>query len=50
MAWLGKIGTDSISIREKCKHLMFDRLSKMFEAQALKDRLEKVLIEVYIDN
>ncbi len=38
MAWLGKIGTDSILIREKHKHLskMFDRVSKMFEAQRLK--------------
>jgi hypothetical protein len=30
---------------------MSDRVSKMFEAQALKRlRLEKVFIEVYIDN
>ena len=39
VAWLGKIETDSILIREKHKHLSktSDRVSKMFEAQALKD-------------
>jgi len=39
VAWLGKIETDSILIREKRKHLskMSDRVSKMFEAQVLKD-------------
>jgi len=39
VAWLGKIETDSILIREKRKHLSktSDRVSKMFEAQALKD-------------
>jgi hypothetical protein len=39
VAWLGKIETGSILIKEKCKHLfkMSDRVSKMFEAQALKD-------------
>jgi hypothetical protein len=39
MAWLGKIKTDSILIKEKRKHLSetTDRVSKMFEAQALKD-------------
>jgi hypothetical protein len=37
LAW--KIETDSILIKEKRKHLtkMSDRVSKMFEAQALKD-------------
>ncbi len=36
LAW--KIETDSILIKEKRKHLykMSDRVSKMFEAQALK--------------
>jgi hypothetical protein len=36
LAW--KIETDSILIKEKHKHLskMSDRVSKMFEAQALK--------------
>ncbi len=39
VAWLGKIETASILIKEKCKHLskMSDRVSKMFEAQPLKD-------------
>ncbi len=39
MAWLGKIETDSILMKEKCKHLSetSDRVSKMFEAQGLKD-------------
>ncbi len=39
MAWLGKIETDSILIRERRKHLSktSDRVSKIFEAQALKD-------------
>ncbi len=39
VAWLGKIETDSILIREKRKHLSktFDRVSKMFEVQALKN-------------
>ncbi len=39
MAWLWKIETDSILIKEKRKHLSktSDRVSKMFEAQALKD-------------
>jgi hypothetical protein len=52
VAWLGKIETDSILIREKRKHLSktFDRVSKMFEAQALLKIEEKVFIEVYIDN
>jgi hypothetical protein len=38
VAWLGKIETDSILIREKRKHLSktFHRVSKMFEVQALK--------------
>jgi len=37
LAW--KIETDSILIKEKRKHLskMSDRVSKMFEAQELKD-------------
>jgi hypothetical protein len=37
LAW--KIETDSILIKEKRKHLskMSDRVSKMFEAQAIKD-------------
>jgi hypothetical protein len=52
MAWLGKIETDSILIREMRKHLskMFDRVSKMFEEQALLKIEEKGFIEVYIDN
>ncbi len=39
VASLGKSETDSILIKEKRKHLskMSDRVSKMFEAQALKD-------------
>ena len=38
VAWILKIETDSILIKEKRKHLskMSDRVSKMFEAQALK--------------
>ncbi len=39
MAWLWRIETDSILIKEKRKHLykMSDRVSKMFEVQVLKD-------------
>ncbi len=39
VAWLGKIETDSILIRDKHKHLSktSDRVSKMFKAQVLKD-------------
>jgi len=39
VAWLGKIETDSILIEEKHKNLSktSDRVSKMFEAQMLKD-------------
>jgi len=38
VAWLLKIKTDSILIKEKRKHLskMSDRVSKLLEAQALK--------------
>ena len=52
MAWLLKIETDSILIKEKRKHLskMSDRVSKNVEAQALKVWVsEKGVIEVYID-
>ncbi len=39
LAWLWKIETDYILIKEKRKHLSktSDRVSKMFEAQALTD-------------
>ncbi len=38
VAWILKIETDSILIKEKCKHLSktSDRVSKIDEAQALK--------------
>ncbi len=39
-AWLGLAWTDSILIREKCKHFskMSDRMSKRFGMQAFKMR------------
>ena len=48
-----EIETDSILIKEKCKHLskMFDRVSKMMKRKRLKFWvLEKRVIAVYIDN
>ena len=51
LAW--KMETDSILIKEKCKHLskMSDRVSKMLKRKCLKfEILEKVFIEVYINN
>ncbi len=38
MAWLLKIETDSILIKEKCKHLskMLDRVSKLMKCKRLK--------------
>jgi len=51
LAW--KIETDSILIKEKCKHLskLSDRVSKMLKRKRLKfEVLEKRFIEVYINN
>ncbi len=45
MAWLGKIETGSILIKEKCKHLSktLDRVSgNVFRMEMLEVRVEKV--------
>jgi hypothetical protein len=51
MAWLLKIETDSILIKEKHKHLSktSDRVSKLLKRKRLKFGSKKVVIEVYID-
>jgi len=53
VAWLEKIETGSILIKEKCKHLskMSDRVStNIFRNRILNIRVEKSFIEVYINN
>ena len=53
MAWILKIETDSILIKEKRKHLSktSERVSKMMKRKRLQFWvLEKRVIEVYIDN
>jgi hypothetical protein len=53
MAWLGKIETDSILIKEKRKHLskMSDRVSKdVMERKCYEGLSREGFIEVYIDN
>jgi hypothetical protein len=45
MAWLGLSETDSILIREKCKHLY-----NVLECKRSRFERRKVFIEVYINN